>query len=401
MRSARRSLPRWPDVARLAAGRAWTGPADVREAVRRKWPVLLANFLTGRSWEPLPVPLRGPGPAEIGERLADVQAWAAEWERAGRGPLRVEYKMVGGRLIGANQIPCRAWLDGYDQAWELLGARQQVRRLTELAEQTKAQCPRVLGWVECHPVKALDLASCWPHVLATVRWVDERQRAGLYVRQVDVPGVDTKFIDKHKRVLTELLDLQLDPARIDAAAPDFEGRYGFRRKPDYVRLRTAVTGAPYTELTVRADELAAPPPGVARAYIVENEITYLAFPLAPDAIVIFGSGYAVNVLEKLDWLATLDLAYWGDLDTHGFAILNRLRHRFPRARSILMDRETLLAHQSQWVLEPTPTRAALEWLTPVERNLYQALVAGTFGPAVRLEQERVNFAWLEQALPGR
>ena len=129
-------------------------------------------------------------------------------------------------------------------------------------------------------------------------------------------------------------------------APDFEGRYGFRRKPDYVRLRTAVVGAHYTELTIRADEFAAPPPGVTHAYIVENKITYLAFPLVPDMIVIFGGGYAVNVLERLDWLAALDLAYWGDLDTHGFAILNRLRRRFPRARSILMDRETLLAQQS-------------------------------------------------------
>jgi hypothetical protein len=113
--------------------------------------------------------------------------------------------------------------------------------------------------------------------------------------------------------------------------------------------------------------------------------------------VIFGGGYAVNILERLDWLVTLDLAYWGDLDTHGFAILNRLRRRFPRVRSVLMDRETLLAHQSQWVPEPTPTRAALDLLTPAEQDLYQALVAGAFGPAVRLEQERVNFAWLEQA----
>jgi hypothetical protein len=384
-------------MGRSGAGKSWTRPADVREAVRRKWPVLLADFLTGQSWEPMAVPLRGPGPAEIGERLADVQAWVAEWDRAGRGPLRVESRKVGGRLIGTNQIPCRAWLDGYDQAWEFLGARQQVRRLTEIAEQVKAECPRVIGWVERHPVKALDLSSSWTYLLATVRWVDERQLTGMYVRQVDIPGVDTKFIDKHKRVLTELLDLQLDPARIDATAPDFEARYGFRRKPDYVRLRTAVVGAPYTELTVRADELTTPPLGVTHAYIVENEITYLAFPLVQDAIVIFGGGYAVNVLERLDWLATLDLAYWGDLDTHGFAILNRLRRRFPHVRSVLMDRETLLAHQSQWVPEPTPTRAALDLLTPAEQNLYRALVTGAFGPAVRLEQERVNFAWLEQA----
>jgi hypothetical protein len=385
-------------MGRPDAGRAWTRPSDVREAVRRKWPALLANFLAGQSWEPLAVPLRGPGPAEIGERLADVQTWAAEWDRAGRGPLRVECKKVGGRLIGTNHIPCRAWLDGYDQAWEFLGTRQQVRQLTAIAAQTKAECPRVTGWVERHPVKALDLASSWTYLLATVRWVDERQLAGMYIRQVDVPGVDTKFIDKHKRVLTELLDLQLGLVRIDAAAPDFEGRYGFRRKPDYVRLRTVAAGAPYTELTVRVDELTGPPQGVTHAYIVENEITYLAFPLVPDAIVIFGGGYAVNILTRLDWLVTLDLAYWGDLDTHGFAILNRLRHRFPRARSILMDHETLLAHRSQWVSEPTPTRAALDLLTPAEQNLYQALIAGTFGPTIRLEQERVNFAWLEQAL---
>jgi hypothetical protein len=115
--------------------------------------------------------------------------------------------------------------------------------------------------------------------------------------------------------------------------------------------------------------------------------------------VLFGGGYAVNILAGLGWLAALDLTYWGDLDTHGFAILNRLRSRFPHARSILMDRKTLLAHQSQWVTEKTPTKAALVLLTPAEQDLYQDLVEGTFGPAVRLEQERVSFASLEYVLP--
>jgi hypothetical protein len=355
-------------------------------------------FLAGQEWVPFDVPLRGPGPAEIGDRLAEVQAWAAEWERAGRGPLRVEYKQVGGRLVGANQLPCRAWLDSYDQAWELLGARRQVSELTGLADRAKAECPRVLTWLERNPVRTLQLAADWDRLLATVRWIDEHQRTGLYVRQVDVPGVDTKFIESHERVLTQLLDLQLDPARINPAAPDFAGRYGFRRKPDYVRFRCASPISVYTEVTVRADELTAAPEGVVRAYILENEVTYLAFPLATNAIVFFGDGYAVNILAKLDWLATLDLTYWGDLDTHGFAILNRLRSRFPHARSILMDRETLLAHQSQWVTEKTPTKATLDLLTPAEQDLYQDLVNGTFGPAVRLEQERVSFASLEHAL---
>jgi hypothetical protein len=379
-------------------GRPWTRPADVRETVRKKWPELLQAFAAGQDWTPRDIPLRGPGPAEIGARLGDVQAWAAEWAQAARGPLRVEYKQVGGRLIGTNAVPARAWLDGYDQAWDLLGTRGDVRRFTGLAERTKAEAPRLSLWLERRPVKALELADDWPNLLATVRWIDERQVPGMYLRQVDVPGVDTKFIGKHRGVLTELLDLQLDPRRIDPHEPGFEGRYGFRRKPGYVRFRVAPgTAGGYTELVARADEFTASPPGVKHAYVVENEITYLAFPLAVDAIVIFGGGYAVRVLESLGWLAGLDLVYWGDLDTHGFAILNQLRHCFPHARSMLMDRATLLAHKSQWVTEPSPTTAALDLLTPTEQELYRALGTNMFGPAVRLEQERVSFTALKAA----
>ena len=196
----------------------------------------------------------------------------------------------------------------------------------------------------------------------------------MYLRQVDVPGVDTKFIERHKGVLTDLLDQQLDAARIDQEARDFEARFRFRRKPAYVRFRCeSLSESGFTELSVRADELTAPPPGTTRAYIVENEITYLAFPLSPGAIVILGGGYAVPVLESLAWLPALDVVYWGDIDTHGFAILNRLRHHVLQARSILMDRPTLLAHRDQWVREPIPTSAALDLLDASELDLYRAL----------------------------
>lgn len=378
---------------------AWTRPADIRAALRRKWGTLLAAYACGQECPPLNFPLRGPGPAEIGERLAEVQKWAGEWEQAARGPLRVEYKKVGGRHIGANLIPGRAWVDGYEQAWTLLGAAAEIRRLADLTEQTRAACPRLVPWLTGHPVRALGLAADWSQFLATVAWIDQNQTPGMYLRQVDVPGVDTKFIERHKGILTDLLDQQLDTGRIDPAARDFEARFRFRHKPGYVRFRCgrlADTG--FTELSVRADEFTSPPPDITRAYIVENEITYLAFPLAPDAIVILGGGYAVPVLESLAWLPALDVSYWGDIDTHGFAILNRLRHHVPHARSILMDRPTLLAHRNQWVREPTPTSAALDLLNPEEQSLYRALAAAEFAPAVRLEQERISFSAIDRAL---
>jgi len=377
---------------------SWTRPPEVRAWLGKKWKsgALLTALAEGKDWEPLDLPLRGPAAGEIAGRLAEVQEWAAAWDRAARGPLRVEYKKVGGRQVGSNMIPCRAWIDGYEPAWELLGVRADVRRFSTLARATAESCPRLVPWVTRRPLRLLRLAGRWDELLAAVRWIDERQTPGMYLRQVDVPGVDTKFIEQHRGVLTELLDLQLAPDRIDADAPDFAGRYRFRRKPGYVRFR--VTVGAFTELSVRADEFAAPPPGTSRVYVVENEITYLAFPLPAGAIVIFGGGYAVDVLEPLGWLTDLDLVYWGDIDTHGFAILNRLRHRFGHARSMLMDRATLLAHRGQWVTEPRPATGRLDRLDAEEAGLYRDLLDGTLGPSVRLEQERIRFAALEQAL---
>jgi hypothetical protein len=104
------------------------------------------------------------------------------------------------------------------------------------------------------------------------------------------------------------------------------------------------------------------------------------------------------VLEPLGWLAGLDVVYWGDIDTHGFAILNQLRHHMPHARSMLMDRATLLGHRDHWVTEPSPTTAALDRLDRAESALYADLQANAYALSVRLEQERVSFAVIEKAV---
>jgi hypothetical protein len=370
---------------------------DVRTAIRKKWNTgaLLARYAAGQDWEPLSIAIHGPSAREIGERLAEVRRWVAEWAGAARGPLRVEYKQVGGRHFGVNSVPGRAWLDGYDDAWTLLRVQAEVRRLSEIIE--TARGTRLIPWLTGHPMRALRVAEVWDRLLATVRWIERQQAPGMYLRQVDVPGVDTKFIEGHKSVLGELLDAQLDPSRVNAAAPDFAGRYGFLRRPGYVRFRVPAGFHGFSELSARTDELTAAPHGITRAYVIENEITYLAFPVPAAGLVIFGGG-AVTVLESLSWLSALDVVYWGDVDTHGFAILNRLRRHLPHARSMLMDRGTLLGHRDHWTTEPAPTTVALDLLAPAESALYADLASDTYGRSVRLEQERVSFSAIEKAV---
>jgi hypothetical protein len=88
----------------------------------------------------------------------------------------------------------------------------------------------------------------------------------------------------------------------------------------------------------------------------------------------------------------MNIFYWGDIDTHGFAALDRLRAGFPAVRSFLMDRQTLFAHRSLWVQENSPYNGPLTHLTDDERALFDDLRSDRLGEGVRLEQERISFS---------
>jgi hypothetical protein len=384
----------------------WTTYDDVVCTLRRRWErgtFLTARF-TGHPWEPLPVPLRGPTAAELGAQFGAAQAWTRHWESGLARTLRIEHKPVGGRLVGTNQVPSRVWIDSYEQLWRLLRVGDDVARFAELLAATRARAELLTGWVTAHPLRVLALESDWTAILETVLWIDSHSGPDTYVREIDVPLVDTKFVERHRGVLCDLLDRHLAAFRIDQSVPrsEFAGRYRLRRKPGYVRLRHLASGCAFpggfTEISVRLDELGRLAPQASTVFVLENEITYLAFPEVDDAIAIFGGGYAVPRLQHLPWLQDRDLVYWGDLDTHGFSILNTLRDSFPHARSMLMDRDTLLAHQTHWVREPSPTNGLLPHLRAHEVELYRGLVEDSYGPAVRLEQERIHYSAITAAL---
>ncbi|MCZ7420700.1 MULTISPECIES: Wadjet anti-phage system protein JetD domain-containing protein [unclassified Micromonospora] len=386
----------------------WSTPADLVAKLRRRWNSgeLLTAYARQR-WEPIVVPLRAPTAVELGENFGAAQDWLAAWQAVDPTLVRLEWKRVGGRLVGSNEVPHRAVIDSADRMWSLLRVKRQVETFLRLVEATRSSVPGLVEWMIAEPMKVLDHEPSWPRLVDVVRWIDRHPSSERYVRQIDVPGVDTKFIEQHRGVLAQLLDRQLAPERVDPAQPPgrFAERYRFRTKPAYVRLRALTRPAPaalgpFSELTVRVDELAACPPDVARVLVVENETTYLALPPVPDTIAVFGGGYAVRALAPLAWLHDRKLTYWGDIDTHGFAILDRLRQVFPHTASTLMDADTLLRHRAHWGREATPVAVELARLTPDESQVYRDLVADRYAPALRLEQERIRFSVVEQVLTG-
>lgn len=378
----------------------WTTPEDVAARVRRRWDdgSLLRSYAVsaGEAFEPIEVPLRGPRPSEVGDDIAAARAWVAGLDAGRRDDRRytLQWQSIGGRQVGRNQLPARAVVSSYDQAWALLGVSGAVRRFDELVAMADGR-PRVRSWIIENPHRAIALAQEMPRLIAAYEWLDRHRDSLRYLREISAPGVDTKFAERHRPVLAAMLG-------VSSTAPGFLAGLGLRSKPGLVRLRPAASldlPAPLTELAVRSEELAQLTVEPRVAVIVENEISYLSVAVPADGVVIWGRGFDVDNVGRLRWLAAADVVYWGDVDTHGFAILDRLRAWLPRTRSVLMDRETLLAHRERWVIEDRPARSALTRLTPDEHELYADLVAGVLGEGVRLEQERIDWTWAAQRLP--
>lgn len=383
----------------MAGGaRRWATPETVREKVRRRWDdgTLLRTLVVGEPLAPVEVPLGGPRASEIGDRLGDVQNWTAALVSGSRDGSRYElrYKVIGGRAVGRNQIPTHAVVSRLEQAWELLGVRAQVAAFEQMMLSAPDQ--RVRGWLLARPVAALGHHAEWSQLLAAYRWLDAARGSGKYLRQIDAPDVDTKFVEAHRSVLADLLG-------VSRQAGPFLSDLGLRIKPEYVRIRLAASVAPIgvSELSVRVNELDDLDARFSTAVVVENEITYLTLPVPADGVMIWGKGFDVARLGRWAALQEAEVHYWGDLDTHGFAILHRLRTHLPQTRSFLMDSETLHAHHERWGAETTPTSATLDRLTPAEAAVYDDLVSDRFADRVRLEQERIGWEWVTQHLPYR
>ena len=192
-------------------------------------------------------------------------------------------------------------------------------------------------------------------------------------------------------------------------AAGFARRYGFLDKPERIRFRVldpahalfpldSDQDARRQDVTLDATTFAALDTRVSRVFVTENEINFLAFPGVEGGMVIFGAGYGFESICRAHWLSRCRLHYWGDIDTHGFAILDELRSQFGHVESFLMDRETFLAFKPLWGTERSPTDRDLPMLTAEERSLYDDLRYDRIGSNVRLEQERIGFEWVRSRL---
>lgn len=380
---------------------AWTTADELVAQVRRLWD--RGVLLRDSEVFPKQLRLRRPTTSEIGARFEEVRRWIRQLEEdCGERGLRLEFEEVIHRQLGRNRVPARVLVASRAEALRLLGKEHDARRFDALFDRITAAFPLLREWSLEHPLRVLDLDGEWDRVLSVLAWFWANPRSGIFRRQIELSGIDTKFIEAHRALLTELLELVCEGAfDVRPRAATFDRMFGLREKPTLLRMRLLDD----TQLLHGLSDVTAPVAELSRlrlpaedVIVTENEVNGLSLPGRRSTLVLFGQGYALERLKELSWLEHKRVFYWGDIDTHGFAMLDRFRAHLPAARALMMDRRTLLAHRKMWVVEAVQCMEQLSRLTPEEQELYAELTRGTLEDRVRLEQERIGFTWVREAL---
>ncbi|XHR27493.1 MAG: DUF3322 domain-containing protein [Chthoniobacteraceae bacterium] len=379
-------------------------PDDIRQQLARRFELNHRGWLierkAGGSW-PLEIGLGIPSEKAALRQPEGVRAWVAHW-RAWKGAGSVVWCARRWLTLGTQELPEKIVLEkpgevaawaGQSDYWNRLQARYRV--LIERWPVLEHNVPGHLdAWVNCREAD-------FERLLDTLSWILAHPASQLYPRQLPIAGIDSKWMEARKGLLTDLVGRIRG---ICTNGEDFFQRCGLKPLPATVRmrvldpkLRALLRGL--GDITALWDELAALHLPAKRVFIVENLQTALAFPEIPGGVVFMALGYSVDGLGCLPWVREACCFYFGDLDSHGFAILNRARTYFPDLRSLLMDEETLLTHRALWGEEKEPCRAeTLPMLTPDEQAVYQGIRHHRWSQNLRLEQERLDWDYVTKAI---
>lgn len=361
---------------------------EIKKKALRKYPEYLRNVAAGTDFQPIEILCDKKASntmAEFHKELEDIRSLSKEVKGYG---YTIVWKTIKTKLLGTQDLPSRITFETADDYERFLQKKKEVADFRRDAARISEKFPKLQHWIEKYPQKVIENSEDWADIGKVLDYFLKNPQPQLYIRELPIE-VHTKFIEQHKALIGELLDIVIKEY-INTNEKEFEKRYNLRYDEPLVRIRlldrTLATKFfnGMDDITIPVSQFLKLHIPITKAFVVENKVNFLTFPLIPNSIVIWGKGYGVASIKDSELLKSIDLIYWGDLDAQGFEILSQFRSYFAHVKSLLMDKATFDNYFEKEYGTPSKISVKLN-LTTEEEELYQYIKVNNY----RLEQEKI------------
>ncbi len=316
-------------------------------------------------------------------------------EKIGYG-YAIDYVTVKTRLHGIQDLPASIVFQTERDYLKFIGKEKDTSKFKQDVAVILSSLPELRDWILKYPQKVID--NDWDGLIKVCTYFKQNPIPNLYIRELPIQ-VHTKFIEKNKGVVKELLNIIIADY-VNDSEKDFEPRFHLKFDEPGVRFRILDHSLSQrlfcglSDLDVPISQFRNLNLPIKTVYVVENKINMLSFPLIDKSIVIWGEGFSVDKVKDTQWLADKEIYYWGDLDAHGFQILSEIRSHYGQVKSFLMDRTTFDNFFEGDTGKPTNVEKDL-YLTLEENEMYLYLKSNN----LRLEQEKIPYKYAFARIP--
>ena len=372
-------------------------PAEVRALVlKREWhnTAGLKARLLNRKPFPIRIGLKPPTGRSAIADMAHFQTFIAQW-RSYSVQKHILWDVKDYRTLSEQTVPTFFVLENLKELIEFVGKEATVRSETWV----KNMAPMLRITEAFYPVLVKHLKTVEQMRLSDatllsdlIKQLSFQMGVGQYLRALPLVGVDTKFLENYKALISDMLDVLHEGAVTESGGllewlgclKNPKGWLTIR--PLCERAKASLGGFPVMQL--HSDVLRDHPLSASNILVVENMQSGLGLPLLNDTIAVFGGGKNVSWMDA-DWLKSKRVAYWGDIDSWGLNILSDVRAKLPSVNAIMMDSETIHQHEERMVIEPEPLEKRPEFLLDTEVQVFLGLKDRQYLGS-RLEQERLS-----------
>lgn len=361
---------------------------EIKKKAERKYQDYLRGIVMCVPFEPIDILCdKKPGStiAEYEKELKDIRSLSKEVKGYG---YTIEWKTINTKNLGIQDLPGRVLFESSEDFERFLQKTKEVYCFRNDFSAILSTFPALMNWVEKYPMKVVENAGVWEDILKVLAYFSENPSPNLYIRELPIK-VHTKFIERNKAIIHELLDIIIAPF-VCGEEKEFEKRFNLKYVEPIVRLRVLdkeVASSYFngiSDVSIPVSQFCDVQLPIKKIFVVENLVNFLTFPQIADAVVVWGKGYAVSAIKDSVMLKSSELYYWGDYDIQGFEILSQFRGYFPQTKSFLMDRATFDEYFEKDLGVPNNVSVDLN-LTSEERTLYEHLKLNNY----RLEQEKI------------
>lgn len=209
--------------------------AEIKKKALRKYTDYLRNVAAGITFQQIEIPCNKKASDTIAEyqrEFYDIRSLSKEVKGYG---YTIEWKTIKNKMLGTQDFPSKITFETADDFERFLQKVKEVADFRKNVALINGKFSKLQHWIEKYPQKVIDNSEDWNNILKVLDYFSKNPLPKLYIRELPIE-VHTKFIEQHKAVISELLDIVIEEY-VDKNEKDFEKRYGLRYDEPMVRMR--------------------------------------------------------------------------------------------------------------------------------------------------------------------